>query len=171
MKVVTATRELIERLLPHAPDCTGLVMCGQMSSLVITEPDGTPISNCISWRDERVLTPRPSGNGSYYDELLSRITGEERSHMGNELRPGLPISHLFWRAQTGQLPPPGSIPASLPDFVLSQLRGGPVVTEITHACSHGNYRLGEHANRFSEHAQKCCLWQQRGDSYSAVQRH
>jgi sugar (pentulose or hexulose) kinase len=38
--VVAATQEIINRLLPHAPDCKGLVMCGQMQGLVLANERG-----------------------------------------------------------------------------------------------------------------------------------
>jgi len=73
-QIIHATRDLIARLAPHAPDCEGVVMCGQMQGLVLTDDRATPRSNYISWRDQRALMPHPSGAGTYFDVMMSRLT-------------------------------------------------------------------------------------------------
>ncbi len=139
--IVAATRELIERLVAQAPDCAGIVVCTQMQSLVLTNEQGEPLSNCISWRDQRTLMPHPSGKGSYYDVLTARISPEERRRMGNELRPGLPICALFWLAEQRRLPSGQVIPAALADFVLANLCHTTPAIEPTNASVHSGYDL------------------------------
>jgi len=117
-QVMAATRALIEELLAIAPDCVGLVMCGQMHGLVLTDDRGEPLSNIITWRDQRALEPHPSG--SVFEQLWQAIGPEDRLALGNELRPGLPLCALFWMAARSELPA-GATPAALPDFVLAQL--------------------------------------------------
>ena len=56
-QVVSAVRRLLEQLLPHAPNCAGVVTCGQMGGLMLTNPSGEPRSNYLSWRDQRLLEP------------------------------------------------------------------------------------------------------------------
>src|SRR6187402_3090733 len=51
-EVLAISRALLERLLRHAPDAAGVVMCSQMHSLVLVTPAGQPCSNVISWQDE-----------------------------------------------------------------------------------------------------------------------
>lgn len=70
-RIVTAVKALIDRLLSHAPACSGLVLSSQMHGLVLTNTRGEPRSNFISWKDQRVLTRYGSGPGTYY-EMLSR---------------------------------------------------------------------------------------------------
>jgi FGGY family of carbohydrate kinases, N-terminal domain len=119
-QVVAATRALIEALLAIVPDCAGLVMCSQMHSLVLMDDRGEPLSNIITWRDQRALEPHPSGSGSVFEHLRQAIGPEDRLALGNELRPGLPLGALFWMAAQGELPN-GAIPVALPEFVLAQL--------------------------------------------------
>lgn len=133
-QILAATRRLIASLLPHAPGCVGIVTCGQMGGLVLTAPDGTPRSNYISWRDQRLLMPHPSGAGTVWDHFLSHITPLDRRLLGNELRPGLTLSFLFWLAAHGQLPDGPVIAAALPDFVLANLCGTRPATGLTNAC-------------------------------------
>lgn len=135
--IVGAARRLITDLLSAAPDCAGLVMCSQMQGLVLTDATGQPISNCITWRDQRALDRLPSGNGTYFAELSQRLSARQRGSLG-ELHAGLPFCTLFWLAEHGSLPE-GATPASLPDYVLASLCEGPTEpgVEATNASVHG----------------------------------
>ncbi|MEW5717882.1 MAG: FGGY family carbohydrate kinase [Chloroflexota bacterium] len=135
-QIIAATRDLIARLAPHAPDCEGVVMCGQMQGLVLTDERAVPLSNYISWRDQRALMPHPSGAGTYFDVMLSRVTAEERCATGREWRPSLPISALFWLAERGELAR-DAIPASLTDFVIAHLCATTPTIHPTNASVHG----------------------------------
>lgn len=133
-QIVSAVRTLLEQLLPDAPHCWGVVMCGQMGGLVLTTGDGAPLSNYISWRDQRLLLRPPSGAETYWDLFLGCLSPVERRQLGNELQPGNQISLLFWLAQEKRLPGLGAIAATLPDFVLAHLCGsapGPTLTLAT----------------------------------------
>ena len=129
---VTATRQLIELLLAEAPDCQGVLMCGQMGGLVLVSPHGEALSNYISWLDKRLLGPHPAGQGSFYDALLARLTPNDWVALGREIRPGTPLSYLFWFTENPESP---SIPgvATLPDFVLARLCGVPPATHLSNA--------------------------------------
>jgi sugar (pentulose or hexulose) kinase len=139
-KIIEAVRALIDKLAPHVPNCAGLVMCSQMHGLVLMNDRGAPISNCITWRDQRVLQPHPSGSGTYYSAILARTNPAIRPELGNELAPARPISFLFWLAQQGDLAP-GLTPASLPDFVLASLCATSPRPEATNASAYGAFNL------------------------------
>ncbi len=125
--VLAATSQLIDTLLAHAPEPAGLVMTSQMQGLVLTDAAGQPVSNCITWRDQRALAPRPGG-GTYFDALTARLSDPQRARLG-ELHAGLPFCALFRLAEEGRLPP-GLVPASLPDFVLASLCRETIVSQI-----------------------------------------
>ena len=131
--ITRATRQLISGLLMYAPDCAGIVMCGQMGGLVLIDALGQPHSNYISWRDQRLLMAHPSGEGSYWDHFQRHLTDSDRRQLGNEVRPGLPVSFLYWLTERKQLPTSPLIAASLPDFVLANLCATSPATEITNA--------------------------------------
>lgn len=139
--ILTATRELIAKLAPHAPDCEGIVMCGQMQGLVLTDEHAAPLSNYISWRDQRARMPHPSGAGTYFDRLLARVTPTERQQTGSEWKPSLPVSALFWLAEQKQLPRADAVPSALSDFVLANLCGAMPTIEATNASVHGVLNL------------------------------
>src|SRR6478672_11637370 len=50
-EIVAAAQDVITQLLALAPDCAGMVVCGQMGGLMLTSPLGEPRSNYMSWRD------------------------------------------------------------------------------------------------------------------------
>lgn len=140
-EVVGAARDLLETLSGLCPEPAGIVMCGQMHGLVLAKPTGQALSNCITWRDQRALEAHLLGGGSYYDELRRRIGERMWMETGNELRPGFPLTTLFWMAENGVLPEGPAVPASLLDFVAASLCGTSPVTEPTNAAAHGALRL------------------------------
>jgi sugar (pentulose or hexulose) kinase len=158
-QIVSAVRGLIHGLLPHAPDCSGIVMCGQMGGLVLATEAGVPLSNYISWRDQRLLMRPPSGASTYFDMLSQRLSPDERRQLGNEVRPGLPLSYLFWLAQKEQLPPSGAIAATLTDFVFANLCGSTPSMELTQATGALNLEtLDWHYDVFSSLGLQRVLW-------------
>lgn len=136
-EVVAVTRALVERLLQHAPESQGCVMCSQLHGLVLTDDCGRPLSNIINWQDQRALQPLAQSGGTYFDEINRRITTEERRQLGNEPRPGVPLCFLFWLAQNQALPRGHALAASLPGFVAANLCGSAPVVDITNAFAHG----------------------------------
>jgi sugar (pentulose or hexulose) kinase len=139
-EILAAVRRLLAELAPHAPDCEGIVMCTQMHGMVLVNSRGEPVSNCVTWRDQRVLAPHPSGCGSCYQVLTRTIDPKYVKQLGNELDPGRPICYLFWFREQGELQP-DLTPVSLPDFVLSVLCGSPPGVEITNAGAYGALNL------------------------------
>lgn len=133
--VSATTRQLIHELLAAAPDCTGIILCTQMHGLVLCNERGEPLSNAITWQDQRVLMPLPAGPGTYFDRLKEMITLEERQQLGNELQPSRPLCYLYWLAENQQLPA-GAIPAGIADFVLAHLCQTTPSMEATGAGAH-----------------------------------
>jgi sugar (pentulose or hexulose) kinase len=138
--ILTAFRMLIDELAPLAPDCEGIVVCAQMHSLVLMNERSQAVSNCITWRDQRATTQRPSGSGSYFDRVLEHTTPHELLQLGNELEPARPLCFLFWLKEQGTLAP-GSIPASLPDFVISAMSGETPGVDASNASAYGAFNL------------------------------
>jgi sugar (pentulose or hexulose) kinase len=133
--VVATVEKLVRELAVSPTPYEGVVMCTQMSCLVLMNEKGEAKSNCIGWRDQRALEPHPSGPGSYYDVLKQRLTARQKRHLGNELPPGAPICFLFWLAERGLLEP-GLVPVPLGDFVLSTLCSSPPSVEATNAMAY-----------------------------------
>lgn len=139
--IASSVFDLISNLALQEPNCTGIVMCGQMHGLVLMNDRREILSNCLTWRDRRAFMPHPSGKGSYLDVLKKRLTAEQRKELGNELWPGSPHCFLFWLAEEGRLEP-GLIPVTIPDFVLSVLCDAQPSVDITNAMADGVLNLG-----------------------------
>lgn len=139
MQVVTVTRALLDRLLQHAPDCAGVLMSSQMHGVVLADGSGAPLSNAITWRDERALTAHRAG-GTYFDRVRERLPEHMWAELGNELKPGRPACALFWLQEQGRLPH-GATVAALPDFVTAWLCNATVRTEPTNASAHGLFNV------------------------------
>jgi sugar (pentulose or hexulose) kinase len=133
--IVAAVKKLVGELEAFPMPCEGLVMCTQMSCLVLVNEQGEARSNCIGWRDQRALEPHPSGSGSYHDVLKQRLSAQQKRELGNELPPGAPICFLFWLAEQGMLES-GLVPLSLADFVLSTLCSSSASVESTNAMAY-----------------------------------
>jgi sugar (pentulose or hexulose) kinase len=142
-RIIAAVRHVIDELAACTPACSGLVMCGQMGGLVLTTAAGAALTNYISWRDQRLLQPHPSGAGTYFEVLRQALSPDERRQLGNEVRPGLPLSFLFWLAETQRLPAPAPIAATLTDFVLAHLCGTRPALEMTQATGALNLETGD----------------------------
>jgi sugar (pentulose or hexulose) kinase len=139
---VIAARQMIEELLVEAPDCRGLLTCGQMGGLVLVSPEGKALSNYISWQDRRLVEPHPSGLGSFYDLLTARLSPDDWCNLGREIRPGTPLSYLFWLAEAREPLPTQAFAATLPDFVLSRLCGTSPATHPSNATGAINVLTG-----------------------------
>lgn len=137
--IARLVRNEIDARLKALPECGGIVMSGQMHGLVLMGTDGAALSNFISWQDQRTNERHRSG-GTHFEALRSLVGDEDFRKLGRELRPGYPLSTLFWLKETGSLPA-GATPASLPDFVVSRLCGSEVRSEPTHASASGAYDL------------------------------
>ncbi len=147
-QVIAGVRRLLSQLLPHAPHCAGLLVCGQTGGLVLTDDHGAPLSNYISWRDQRLLMRPAAGGDTYYEQMSGRLSPEARRQLGHEVRPGTLLSFLFWLAAERQLPR-GAIAAGLGDFVLAHLCGAPPAVERT--CVPGTLNLDAIAPRGDWH--------------------
>ena len=148
LEIVSAARELITSLVRSIDDCAGIVCCTQMSGVILVQTDGTPVSNYISWRDQRVLESHPTRDGTYYDVVRRLLSPEDLERLG-ECRPGSPTSLLFWLAENGLLSP-NVTPLCLADFVAMQLAGAPPCTEYTNAVGALDLNTGSwHQEAFS----------------------
>ena len=72
---------------------------------MFVSPEGEALSNYISWQDRRLLEPHPSGLGSFYDAFSARLSPDDWRDLGREIRPGTPLSYLFWMAENKETAP------------------------------------------------------------------
>ncbi|MBA3871950.1 MAG: hypothetical protein H0X30_22620 [Anaerolineae bacterium] len=139
--VLAAVKAVLRDITPYAGDCEGVVMCTQMHGVIFTTEQGEARSNLTTWQDQRVLEAHPSGTGTYFDVMKSRLNADEIQQLGNELRAGLPIGLFFWMAERETLPEQNLIPASLADFVIANLCQTCPSVEVTNAMALGLLNL------------------------------
>jgi sugar (pentulose or hexulose) kinase len=135
--ILESVRQVLAATVDSRP-VSGVLLCGQMHGLIFLDRRRhRPLSNFISWQDERSLTPLPGSRTTPFD-LLSRETDPEtRQALGNELRPNLPVSAAVALKAAGHLPASGALACSLTDFLASSLCAAPPVTDITNAAATG----------------------------------
>jgi len=105
---------------------------GQMHGVLLVDADLTPLTNLITWRDQRTAdADRPGSVAAARDALGA----EAPRRTGCRLSVGYGGATLHWLARHGQLP--ASVTAlSMADFVAASLTGI-AATEVTHAASWG----------------------------------
>jgi xylulokinase len=129
--VVSAVRQVAGELLSRTSDVEAILFCGQMGGVILTDHAHRPLTNYLSWRDQRTLAMH-SASRTYLEEIRRRWDGNEFRELGSELKPGSMTSLLFWLAENGRLPP-GAVPLTLGDFVLTQVARADPHTEPTQA--------------------------------------
>ena len=105
LEVVERSRRVISQLLALAPEAKSVFLCGQMGGVVVVDENHRPVTNYLSWRDQRTLGPHFSG-GNYLDamrrDLVESLLGPQEDNeqllwpLGNELKPGSTTSLLYW---------------------------------------------------------------------------
>jgi sugar (pentulose or hexulose) kinase len=118
--VLDATVAVLEQLFRIAPNVEKILWSGQMGGLVLVDTEGKPLSNYLSWRDQRTLETVDETR-NYLQAIKGRLLDSDLVELGNELQAGSASSLLFWLAQNGQLPD-GSF-ATIADFVIGRLCG------------------------------------------------
>lgn len=134
--ILSAVDDLLARTMEHAPRCSGLVVCGQMQGFVLVDGRGAPVSNYISWLDQRVATAE-------FDEFGTLVTPQHRRELGNEFRPSIALPLLYWLHRHRALPPGEVMPVSIADFVVSRLCEAPAVMDPTQAAAFGALRIAD----------------------------
>jgi len=134
--ILAAVEDLLAGAFSHTKRCSGLVVCGQMQGFVLVDGRGEPVSNYVSWLDQRI-TP------AEFAEFAAHVTPEQRRELGNEFRPGIALPLLYWLRRHAALPPGEATPVSIADFVVSRLCNAPAVMDPTQAAAFGALRIAD----------------------------
>lgn len=136
--IIKLALDLLNDVVRTAPDCAGLWVSSQMHGFVLCDGQGKAQSPFFSWQDTRCL--QREGGNSFFDLLQTRLQAEEIVDLGNELRPGLPITTLFALRQTGGFGA-SLTPVALGDFVVASLAGVRPQTSWSQAAGLGACRV------------------------------
>ena len=147
-EIFTRAVSVVDRLCSHAPDATTLLSCGQMGGIMLVDQKLRPVTNYLSWRDQRT-TVADAGGTTTLDRLRSCWSDTVFEELGKELKPGSATSLLYWLAQRKQLPAEAT-PISVGDYVIAQLCGAAPKVERTMAIGMLNLRTQDwHHKAFS----------------------
>ena len=139
-EVVSAVGSLLEELVNCAPEANSVFWCGQMHGLVLCDGVGRPLSDFISWQDQRSVQTEPGAPASSYDVLQNLVTHADLVDLGREFSPRHPVATLHWLTRQGRLPR-GAYAASLTDFMVAHFAKVPPLTHPTNASAHGLFSL------------------------------
>lgn len=130
--VCAGVETVLSELISRAPDACRVLFSGQMGGLILTNDQAQPLTNYLSWRDQRTRVANGSGR-SLLDEIRSawNQAGLLES-LGNELQPGSTFALLKWTQVHGTLSN-SAIPTNIADFVMARLAGHPIPMHATHA--------------------------------------
>lgn len=121
-------------LVATAPEAERLYCSGQMGGLILVDEAAGPLSNFLSWRDQRTLEPAADGR-PFLDVLRARLESDDLFvSLGRELPPGSMLALLAWlREHEHDRLLRGAVPTPIADFVLGRLIGRALPMHVTHA--------------------------------------
>lgn len=166
--IIEAVQTVLDQLTENAQKCAGVLSCSQMAGVILADRSGNPLTNYLSWRDQRVLESHPSGLANYYEVLCDRVADSNFKLLGKECKLGSAPSLLFWLAEQGRLPPSG-IPLMLGDYVWMSLCNAEPATEYTNALGSLNLEtLDWHREVFEDLGIAGLKWPQLCDPYQPI---
>ena len=167
-QVVKRVTQVIESLIEQAPEATSVMFSSQMGGILLVNSQGKPLTNYLSWRDQRTTIPGVDGGPTPLENLRSRWDDSMFQDIGRELKPGSATSLLFWLAENSLLPEK-AIPLTIGDFVTSRLCGSSPAIERTQTIGMLNLKTGGwHHEAFSAIGIDGLHWPQLIDSQQSV---
>ncbi len=148
--MIAGVREVLNQLLPRCPEATRVRFCSQMGGiLLVSRRSGEPLTNYLSWRDQRTLQPATgngtaaqSDKGSFLESIRTCLPDSVFSELGKELKPGSAAALLAWLVQHGGLPN-DAIPVTCGDFITAALCGSPPQMHRTQGLGLINLHTGD----------------------------
>jgi sugar (pentulose or hexulose) kinase len=142
MAVLAAVAKVAEELNCGVQSFDGVVTCTQMGGVLLLDHRGNPVTNYLSWRDQRTVLRAPHQSECSYDRLLQRLTRQQLEELGRECKAGSALALLHWLSERQALPE-GGIPVGIGDFVASKMAGVVGTTEPTCALGTLNLTTGD----------------------------
>jgi xylulokinase len=131
-KICAAVDEVLSILASQSPEAKRVYFSGQMGGVILLDEQAQPLTNYLSWRDQRTLDSN-GAQGSVFDRINRtwNSTGE-LMELGGELQPGSATTLLAW-LHTQRMLPKNAIFSCVGDFVIARLAGHPVPMHATQA--------------------------------------
>ena len=93
INLMQIVRSVISQSIGNDSAPESIFITGQMASWILTDLYNSPITNVISWQDNRSL--HKHGEFSYFENFSDCLTQNEISEIGHELRPGTSSVNLY----------------------------------------------------------------------------
>jgi sugar (pentulose or hexulose) kinase len=130
-QVCTVVDDLLSNLIEHSPQAELLCVSGQMGGVILLNENGKPLTNYISWRDQRTLCEDSTNSVFHTVRKRWEVTGCF-ADLGCELQAGSTTTLLAWLNCHAQLPQQ-ACPMTIADFVVTRLVGRLIPMHATHA--------------------------------------
>ena len=119
----------------------GIGIAGQMHGVLLVDQSNKPITNFISWQDQRTNELLPKSQTTYLNYLKDNLQ-EYRPVTGTDLRSGMMGPLLFWFFKKGYLNSNAKVKVTfLSDFIVSVLTENEPVCDSTNASGSGIYNI------------------------------
>lgn len=141
-KIETSVIELLDLILRDMQDPVEAIgLAGQMHGILIVDESNKPLSNFISWQDQRTAGEKIFGEKiSYLDYLKDKLT-HFRTVTGTDLRPGMLGPIIFWFKKLGYIDKKCAKVSFLSDYIASRLSDTEPVCDPTNAAGSGIFNL------------------------------
>lgn len=140
--IADIVKHLIKKHLSSDRRIAGIVFATQMHGFVLMNSNFKPVTNYISWEDERGLEKFAGGSQTYLEMINERLPKEEIKKTGMEIKPGLAAVNLFHRLQNNEINNEEDLYfCTLGDYIISHLSGEKPYTHLTNAAASGLVNL------------------------------
>lgn len=149
---VEVLRDVSERLRETGLRPLSVGLAGQMHGGLVLSDGFEPLTNFITWQDERAAEEMADGGPTFLEQFME--SADERAVADTGCRPstGYLGLTLYWMVRTGGMPAEARRAAFIHDWVAAKLCGNAPVTSPGNAASTGlfNVRAGEWDRRLLE---------------------
>lgn len=119
----------------------GLCISNEMHGFVLADENGSPLTDYISWQDERAL--EAENESSYLDNAKCKTTPDMVLNTGMPLKCGLPSVNVYWLKQNGFFNRHEKcFFYTLGDFIIRSLSGKESFIHPTNAAATGLFDIG-----------------------------
>ena len=130
----------------------GIGISGQMHGILLLDGLNNPVTNFISWQDQRATDLLSKSQETYLNILKDNLQ-KYRSLTGTDLRSGMMGPLLFWFKRNGYLNSNDKVKATfISDYIVSMLTENEPLCDPTNASGSGIYNIkdGEWLNEYFE---------------------
>lgn len=145
-RILCGVKLLLERLSEGLTQF-GLAVSNEMHGFLLTDPEGAPITDYISWQKE--WAGIPCGAATYLELFRRRVSPDDILSTGMQAKAGLPSTNLFYLISSKKLRTDRAVRLyTLGDYLLRTLSGREPCIHPTNAAATGLFELKE--NRWNE---------------------